>query len=266
MIQQKFAEAFADAKAHARQEFPAESCGVISGGKYYACENVAEPAKNHKEDDPNCPCKLCSFRIAPEVYQKFVLGDGVDFIVHSHPNGPFYPSRADMEGQIQTAVPWAIIALDEERVGDPVCWGDQLPIAPILGRTFMHGVHDCYSLVRDCFRLGREELAKQDIPWRFDPVKLIEVPRNDAWWDAGDDLYMKNFIRAGFFQIDQDEAEPGDCFLMKIRSEQFNHAGILIDNNLIIHHLPARLSRREPAGIWARQAGVWLRYAGVPVA
>lgn len=263
MIPTGFEEAFAEAKAHARREFPLESCGLIVSGKYIACENVAADPSEHKEGDRNCNCKRCSFVIDPAVYAKYATGGNIDFVVHSHPNGPFYPSKADMEGQLATAVPWAIIALDDERVGDPICWGDSLPIAPVLGRQFMHGVHDCYSLVRDCFRLGKDELARQDIHgWPYDPIKLREYPRDDAWWEDNEDLYMKNFIREGFMRIDFEDAAPGDVFLMKIRSSQFNHAGLLLDNGLILHHLPSRLSRREPAGIWARQAGVWLRYVG----
>jgi len=253
--------AFEDAKTHARQQFPKESCGLIVAGNYIACENVAAPVEEHKEGDDNCGCQLCSFQIDPQVYLKHA--DKIDFVVHSHPNGPLYPSRADMEGQLQTGVPWAIIALDEDRVGDPLMWGDSLPIAPLVGRPFMHGVHDCYSLIRDCYRLGKDELAKQDIPdWPYEPILLPTGVRDDGWWEKGEDLYDRNFPLAGFIEIPETEVRPGDVFLMKIRSEQFNHGGLLISNDLILHHLPLRLSRREPAGLWGRQAGRWLRYVG----
>jgi hypothetical protein len=49
---------------------------------------------------------------------------------------------------------------------------------------------------------------------------------------------------------------------MKIRSSKENHGGILVGNDLIVHHLPSRMSRREPAGLWGRQATRWLRYKG----
>lgn len=265
MISEDLKKAFDDAKAHARAQFPKESCGVIAGGVYYELKNVADHPSTHEEDNEHCDCQLCSFRIDPAAYAPFAAGSAgeLQFIVHSHPNGPFYPSRADMESQAQTNVPWAILALDEERVGNPIMWGDDLPIAPLVGREFMHGVHDCYSLIRDAYRLGKDELAKQNVlDWPFEPLKLMDMPRQDSWWDGDADLYMENFVKAGFRQITVDEARPGDVFLMKIRSSKFNHGGLLINDGLVLHHLPSRLSRREPAGLWGRQAGVWLRHQG----
>lgn len=254
-----FAEAFEDAKAHARHEYPKESCGLIVAGKYIACENIASDVSTHREDDKNCSCQLCSFEIDGQLYARHE--NDIDVVVHSHPNGPFYPSKADMEGQQLTGKPWAIIALDDERVAEkPVMWGGAIP--PLLGREFMHGVTDCYAIIRDAYALGKEELAKQGIPdWPFDPIVLPEFPRQDAWWEDGDDLYIENFGKAGFVAV-KDAPKPGDVFLMKIRSSKNNHGGLLVGNDLIVHHLPSRLSRREPAGLWGRQASMWLRYQG----
>ncbi len=77
---------------------------------------------------------------------------------------------------------------------------------------------------------------------------------------------MSHLFKHGWTEIRREDAQPGDCFLAKIRSDKFNHAGVLVSRDLIMHHLPGRMSRREPAGIWARQAGRWLRYAGEGVA
>ena len=257
----RFTMAFEDAKAHARDVFPEESCGLIVAGKYIRCDNIAEPAVNHIAEDENCACRLCSFEIAAKVYAKHSAK--VEMIVHSHPNGPFFPSKADMEGQLLTGKPWAIFALDEERITDrPVIWGGDIP--PLLGREFMHGVTDCYALIKDAYALGKDELAKQGINgWPFDPIELPEQPRADAWWEKGEDLYVDNFERAGFTET-REAPQPGDVFLMAIRSSKLNHGGILIGDGLIVHHLPSRWSRREPAGLWGRQAAKWLRYTGKP--
>lgn len=252
-----FAEAFEDAKAHARRVYPEESCGLIVSGRYIACENISADPAEHKDTD--CGCRLCTFEIAPKVYAKYAAK--VDMIVHSHPDGPFFPSKADMEGQLLTEKPWAIIALDEERVAnEPVIWGADIP--PILGRSFMHGVTDCYALIRDVFALGREKLAEQGIPdWPYDPIFLADCPRDDAWWESGQDLYMDNFKKWGFEEV-SGAPQPGDVFIMSIRSSKNNHGGLLVGQDLIVHHLPGRLSRREPAGLWGRQASKWLRYKG----
>lgn len=258
----KFAKAFEDAKLHARAEFPNESCGLIVNGAYIACENIRSPEETHEEENPNCGCKLCSFEIHRDLIVHY--GDRIEMIVHSHPNGNRYPSRADMEGQLATDVPWAILVLDAERIIDkPTMWGDALPIAPVIGREFIHGVHDCFSLIRDAYRLGKEGLEAQGIfGWPYPPVTFPITPREDAWWEGEEDLYDANWAKHGFVEVDSSEARPGDVFLMKIRSQKNNHGGVLVGEGTLMHHLPNRLSRREPAGLWGRQASRWLRYAG----
>jgi len=255
--------AFNNAKQHARECYPEESCGIIIGDKYVPFKNKALPVERHEENNPDCNCRLCSFKLDNKQYAKYLTKSDIQFIVHSHPDTNFAPSKADMEGQIQTDVPWAIIPLDKETVLEPIRWGEKDYIPPLIGRSFVHGVTDCYSLLRDCFRLGKEKLAEQDIhDWPFEPIELDEFPRSDEWWRGDEDLYADNFQKQGFSEIALNEAKIGDIFLMKIRSSKYNHSGILINDGLILHHLPLRLSRREPAGIWGRQSALWLRYTG----
>lgn len=256
-------QAFEDAKKHARAVYPEEMCGFVVDEKFIPVQNIARvPDGNHVEE--NCECRLCTFKISEIDTIKWL--DKAEMILHSHPNGPVYPSKQDMIGQMATNIPWGVVALDEDRMGEFECWGDSLPIAPLLGREFMHGIRDCYSLVRDCFRLGREELKAQEITdsWPYDPITLLDMGRDDGWWNGEDDFYAQHFEKVGFKIIQRDEVRPGDCFLLKIRSEKFNHAGVLISNDLIMHHLPSRVSRREPSGVWARAAERWLRYVGEP--
>src|SRR6476661_4121625 len=98
---------------------------------------------------------------------------------------------------------------------DVFWFGDQLTPAPLIGRGFRHGVHDCYSLLRDYYRSERN-----------DPI--IDQPRDWNWWDArrpggnGNrlDLYRDYFDKAGFRKIPVNEAiEPGDGLMMA-----FNYA------------------------------------------
>lgn len=256
----RLSKAFEDAKRHARKKYPEEMCGFIVDGEFIPVDNTAFDPSSHK--DENCNCRLCTFKIGKKDTMNWL--SKAEMVVHSHPNHPIYPSKADMEGQEASGIPWAIINLDEERISDPEMFGDQLPVSPLLGRQFMHGIRDCYSIIRDTFRLGKYELSKLDITheWPYDPIMLKNVPRDDAWWETDDDFYGMLPFSYGWKEIERNEAGPGDAFLVKIRSEKFNHAGILVANDLILHHLPGRMSRREPAGLWGRQAGRWLRYVG----
>lgn len=256
-----FKKGFPDAKKHARKMYPEEMCGFIIDGEFVPVDNVAIDPSEHKKDG-ECLCRLCHFKVRNSDSLKYL--DKCQAIIHSHPNSPIYPSQADMEGQRRTAVPWGIINLDDERVSDPEMFGDELPIPDLLGRSFMHGIRDCYDAIRDTFRMGKDDLAASDITkqWPFAPITLKNVPRNDAWWESSDDFYGVLPFSYGWKEIERREARPGDVFLVKIRSDKFNHAGVLVAQDLILHHLPGRVSRREPAGLWGRQAGRWLRYIG----
>lgn len=239
MIQARFAASALDAaRAHARSEFPKESCGVIVNGRYLACQNTAE--------DP-----LQDFRISPADYRRARELGAIEAIVHSHPNGQLFPSELDMRQQIATAVPWIILPLNDSVVLQPVAFGDQLPRAPLLNRPFLWGVFDCYSLVRDYY-LAHHRL------------ELPAVPREDEWWNKGQDLYADYLAPTGFRPIDYRQARPGDGFLLKwMGSDKLTHAGVLLDDGTILHHLPTRLSRREPSGIWARGADLWVRHEAI---
>lgn len=249
-------QVIADAKRHAREEYPKESCGLVVGGKYYPCRNAAE--------DP-----LNDFVIHMGDQAKAMSYGPFQAVIHSHPHVDYskeailWPTQSDMEYQIKTGVPWAIVPVDGDRISDLVIWGGDTPIAPLVGRKFVPGITDCYAIIRDIFRLGREELAKQDIEWPLDPVLLPEVPRDHGWWDKGQDLYEDHFRKFGFKEITFNEAKPGDVFLINVgKTEIINHGGVLIGNNLLIQHFPERLSTRAPAGLWARQAKKWIRYVG----
>jgi cell wall-associated NlpC family hydrolase len=227
-------EAIEAAKAHAVAEYPKEACGFIAAGVYHPCANIApDPVKD--------------FVIAEAEW--FPFRDTLEAVVHSHTNGQIYPSERDMAQQLATDVPWIILALNESgSFHEPVVWGDSLPEAPLLERPFVWGVFDCYTLVRDYYRQAHG-------------LVLPQVPREDGWWRNGQDLYQDYLKKMGFQVIDRSKARPGDGFLIAIESKGvLNHAGILVENSMILHHLPNRLSRREPAGIWAYGADLWVRH------
>lgn len=243
-------------RAHALRAYPQEACGLIVDGAYVPCFNYAA--------DPEA-----DFVIAGEVWAKHAeAGREIQAVVHSHPNGPLYPSERDMQGQIDTDLPWVIVATNGEETADPFMWGDTVDQGPLIGRVFRHGVTDCYELVRHAFAAGREEMKRQDVSdeWPLPPVHLRPQARADGWWDKdtpaeGRDLYAA-FQDVGFREIAASEVIPGDCFLLKLGNgvTQLNHGGVYVGSNLILHHLPTRVSRREPIGIWLRAVEKWLRH------
>ncbi len=236
--------AISAAQAHALAEFPNESCGIIADDEYIACENIAD---NPQRD----------FQIATETISSYIISGTLQAIVHSHPHVQFdvpsSPSKSDMLGQIATNVPWGVVDTDGQVASEPWWWGDFLLDTPLIGRNFQHGVRDCYSLIRAWY-------------WQKREIKLPEGARDDIWWKTDDNLYVDNFAAAGFVQISRDQLADGDLVLGKVNSTKINHAGVYLDNKedgkgLILHHLPNRLSCRQPASPWLNRAEMFLRYA-----
>ena len=251
------------AAEHFRSVYPQEGVGFITANGFVPVENCA--------DNPE---KEFSVRETDWIKHSPVLA-----LLHSHPDGTFCPSSADIQYQEKTAVPWGIMVTDGEHTGDPVWFGDQVEIPSLIGRPFIHGVLDCYSLIRDAFRLGKDKLSslpnddERIYDWPYDPVRLMEQPRDVDWWQAGDAeqlyLYDRDFEKGGFeelFDVNRRNLgsvlRPGDVFLYKLYSKVANHAGLYIGNGLILHHVCGYPSERAPASLWALHAHKWLRFKG----
>ena len=239
-----------DAHEHARQQYPKEAVGFVVAGRYVPQDNVADNAQEH-------------FTVPAQAFVNQTTP--VQAIIHSHPEGPNYPNKVDMQGQLDTAVPWGIVPIVKQAVsGELVCgkivwWGDQLEIPPLVGRGFVHGITDCYSIIRDFYRV------------RFGIV-LKEHPRDWEWWLHGEKMYEMGFEETGFVRVSIRDPKPGDLFFACIRCKTPNHGGVWLGGPTgeILHHLTSRnpvdptwLSRREP-GIrylkFVENGGIWCRH------
>lgn len=245
------------AQQHALAVYPERSFGLMVKGEYIALKNVAPDPEHHRLE--TCGCRLCGFQAEEKIFRAYEAD--IELFICSAPRGFFGPSKVEMERQALTAKPWVIVPIDAAgKLRDPVVIGGE--IQPLLGRKFIHGVADCYALIRDAFALGRKELAKQGIEgWPFDPVFLPYFPRNEGWWLHGENMYIDNFANAGFSVI-TDEPCPGDMFVSDIGDRHNVHGGIMVGNGMIAHHLPGRMSRLEPARLWVKKANVWVRQIG----
>lgn len=229
---------------HVLREYPREACGVIVAGNYTPCRNVStEPTT--------------SFRIEGAEIARIEVEHGpIEAYLHSHPfqgqqeSPPEWPTAHDLKSWMNQSKPWGIVATDGVGVTAPV-WLDDGHPEPLEGRQFIFGVNDCYSLVRDWFRLERG-------------IVLPNFVREPDWWVSGLDLYGDNFEAAGFVEIRREEVRVGDACLMQIRSPVLNHAAVITGPNQILHHLMHRLSGTDQFSKWERCVGKYLRYRGQP--
>lgn len=230
-------------QAHAMREYPKEACGVLTPDGYRPLINC------HPEPQKNFDCG--------DAVAELVIKDLVRAVVHSHVDRNLGPSSADIIQQQAMNIPWGITLTDGESAWKPYFWGDMIPPPPLIGRKFRHGPSgtdgrgDCYALIRDFYRM---ELG----------IRLVEGPRDDVWWENGQDLYNDNFERAGFVISPDGARNPqrGDVLLIHESGPVAHHAGVYVGGGLFIHHLSNRLSRKEPTGPYLPVIERWLRYVG----
>jgi len=216
-------QTYEDAKKHAAECAPRESCGlvlVIKGREVYRpCRNMAADKE---------------FLLDPLDYAKAEDDGEVMAVVHSHVNAPVLPSDADRKGCEESGLPWFIVGHPSGAVGHlaPSGWK-----APLIGRQFHYGVLDCYTLARDYYR---EELG----------IELKDIKRTKGWEGRGENLCAKSYEERGFKKVDG-EPRKGDLLLFQIFYPVPHHVGVYTGDGFFLHHPNNRLSTRE------RWAGVW---------
>jgi proteasome lid subunit RPN8/RPN11 len=233
-----FTEFIDDIKKYCISQYPNEAIVAVFEDHIEYIENI------HSDPENN-------FKIDPGTFVDIESRD-VKAILHSHPDAKLFPTKSDMVAQISCSIPFGIIVNDDTDATDPIWFGDGLPKAPLIGRGFIYGVYDCYTAVRDYY-------------YHAD-LHLPEFPREWDWWHKDENMYLDNFKKAGFKEIEAADLKIGDAMLFSIRSKVPNHAAVYIGDNMMFHHLGsqspvdlARLSRREPITRWTNLVTHWLR-------
>jgi proteasome lid subunit RPN8/RPN11 len=211
-------------RAHAAREAPRECCGLVvevSGVRqYWPCRNMAGSD--------------AEFAIHPHDWAAAEDAGEIRAVCHSHPFASPEPSPADRTMCELTGLPWLIVNHPLGMVCQIAPSGYR---APLVGRSFVHGVHDCYSLIRDYYA------------WELG-IELPDFPRAEKWWENGGDLYRAGFEQAGFAPLDAAAIAPHDVILMQIRARVPNHGAIYLGGNRILQHLLGKLSGRTIYGGW----------------
>lgn len=195
-------------KSEAIAAYPNEAVWLVTEKRgCYQVENIHSDPENF-------------FKISSEDSLQASL-EGLLQVIHSHCDVPEVPSKEDMELFERVNVPCGILTTDGEWASEILWMNEDIP--PLEGRPFIHGVSDCYSVLRDYYRLKGFEVA--------------DVPRDWCWWDSEEDNYLeKLFESRGFYEVPKEEARAGDSWLALIRGPVIHHCGVLLENDLILHH------------------------------
>ena len=222
---------------HAKKEDPHESVGLLINKKgkkiYMPCNNLAYD-------------KSETFLLDPDDYIKSEKVGEIIGVIHSHPYTAPIASQADKISCENVNLPFYIVNPKTEK------WGYIEPSGykpPILGREYVWGLADCWTLVRDWYKQEKKiNLRDWDRPRT--PEEFFYNP-----------MFEKCAEDTGFRLLKHDEKlENGDLLFMSILGKGLNHVAIFVDGD-VLHHLSDRLSCKEPYNEWLLKCtGKRLRY------
>lgn len=212
-------------RKHCTAELPNEACGfVLSVGRkqvYYPCRNTA----------PN-PAE--TFEISADDWLAAAGQGEIAAIVHSHPDGGLLLSDADRQSQVASRVPWVLWTEADIKVFRCV--------PPLLGREFVYGEADCFTLVRDAFHLCG--------------IDFRDHTRTTLDDDADEEAFLK-YLPEGFRRVDEDP-QAGDVILTA-HAGKVSHALFYLGEDYVLHHAYDHLSRRQIYGSYLKGSthSVW---------
>lgn len=201
---------------HAREEYPDECCGLVdTEGNYHKCTNLQGGKR---------------FFLKPEDWQYVEDNFGVSAVVHSHINESPFPSGLDRVECFESGVPWIIVSWPKGSIFqfDPEPYDP-----PLIGREYVWGIFDCFTLVRDYYKtLG---------------VVINDRPREEDFYSKDFDVIGNNFELEGFVKVDG-PLKLHDVVVMQIRSNVPSHLAIYKGDDKILHHVVNRGSGEELYG------------------
>lgn len=121
----------------------------------------------------------------------------------------------------------------------------------LLGREYIEGKQDCFSLVREYYRdhwgLHFQNYARPKEFWRDPNLNLYQL-----------------YILEGFKPVFDEAPQLGDGLLMPYMTPFATHAGVVAGDNKFLHHLPNQLSTLDPLRPkWSNRATIHLRHPAV---
>lgn len=184
---------------------PREMCGLLIRSHKTGEITFKEVPNSH-------PQPMDFFRIdARAVAAVSIAGDYVEAFVHSHPRTSAMPSAEDIADMNLHGKPFVIVSAVDREVRT---WRPTL--VPLVGRQYIHGKQDCYTIVQDYYQ---RELG----------ITLPDFERTDKWWEGDDSLYADNFRAAGFVEVALKDIRKHDAILSYWgATRQVNHALIYL--------------------------------------
>jgi proteasome lid subunit RPN8/RPN11 len=212
---------------------PMESCGVVvADGSFVPIPNLAlEPG--HFIMDARHFCRIDTQH-------------SVKAIIHSHIEYPPIASDVDRVMCEKSGLPWVIVTWPDGHWNVIEPTGYQ---APLVGREWIWGSHDCYGLIRDGFYV-------------YTGIQLPDYSRDWLFWRRGEDIVSSRISPNGFVEMPHG-TQPRHCDIlgMAINSKVINHLALFLEPDHILHQLYRKLSVSELySGLWYENTKLHLRH------
>lgn len=212
-------------KKAAIAKYPNIMCGVIKDDKFIELYNCNKD-------------KQKGFALSYTQWFNVNKNKEVDNIVYSCIDPLFLaPTLVEMQDCEKMEVDKTVIFVDEDHTSKIYTYGKPQN-TELIGREFIHGIQDSYSLCRDYY-------------WQTKKIILPLFPRKWGWWNDETDLIskFKNFEFINYLH-----ARKGDMFIT-----YGNLSGILYEDRVALYHMGHErpydkdkecLSKLEPLEDW----------------
>ncbi len=214
-------------KKYAQEQAPNEACGlfaIIEGKEiFWPCKNLAEGKHEF-------------FMIDPDDWQECEDKGEILGVVHSHPIGSAIASDTDKAACEHIGFPYYIYGIEHDHWEciEPSGWK-----APsLIGRKFIWGKYDCWSIVTDWFKENKNITIKY---WPR-PKKIKDFVDN-PYFDKV--LTESNFLK----QKTNNDLKVGDVLLFEGEKDSLSHVALYIGDMMILNHSIRALSCRELFGL-----------------
>ena len=101
----------------------------------------------------------------------------------------------------------------------------------LIGRQWEYGANDCFSLIRDFFKLKGINLPD------FGRPEDLEISES---------IFLQQAEAIGFRQVKWSQRKAGDVLIMRLQTRTPMHAAILLPDEEILHQRQDSLSAIEP--------------------
>lgn len=218
---------------------PYEACGVIADGKFWPCNNLMHGRIN-------------SFILDPKDYLAIAKHFKVEAIVHTHVEIPPAASDPDRTGCEKIQLPYVIVSWPTGQycVIEPCGY-----IAPLEGRVWGYGTHDCLALVRDALKI-------------YGNIDMPDYDREEwEWWKKGGNYLEERFEQAGFVRMPQGTIPRQlDVFGIMLNSKVVNHLAVFLEPDTMLHQLQEQMSvKQQYGGVYQKATKLHLRHKSMVV-